>query len=218
MAKASASEETQSKQTTAKTKTRVVKHPALNALFWIVIISSLVSFGVWYAQQATVDRLRADKEVLTKQANDAKEAQKKAEADAAAAQKEAAAASASSASTVPPVTKANIVAAIESKNYAALDGYMDANVEYAIAASGATGKVTKDKAIAQLSYLNAATEPWNFALSAATLAKYKEGSYKSYLSDDVIFGVSANKYFVSFRLNSAGKIDQLFMAGSTDLL
>ena len=98
------------------------------------------------------------------------------------------------------------------------ESYMADKITYAIAASSGQGTLTKAQAIKQLEYLNNGTKPWNFNIQAATITKYKAGAYSTYLNDDVIFGVSGNKYFVSFHLDSNNKIDQFFISSSTDIL
>lgn len=185
------------------------------ALQTIFFVGALLA-GMWYYQQLKIEELTSQKADVAKQLEEAKTAQKKAETELADTQKELA--SAGNAATVPPLLKQNVAAAVQSGNYAALDGYLADKVNYAIAASSAQGSLTKAQAIKQLEYLNSGTSPWNFDISTATLTKYKAGSYSTYLNDDVIFGTSGNKFFVSFRLDANNKIDQIFMASSTDLL
>lgn len=186
---------------------------ALQIIFWIAVFVA----GMWYYQQLKINELNDQKAEVTKQLQESRAAQKKAEAELADAQKELASTS-TSVTTVPPLLKQNVEAAVSSGNYAALDGYMADKITYALAASSGAGTLTKAQAIKQLEYLNSGTSPWNFAIATATLTKYKSGAYSTYLNDDVIFGVSGNKYFVSFHLDSNNKIDQFFIASSTDLL
>jgi hypothetical protein len=108
--------------------------------------------------------------------------------------------------------------ALDTGNLSQLRPYLAHSVNYAIAASGAYGTISPDGAIKQLSYFKDDHGPWNFAIPAATLEKFKSGSYRRYLGDDTYFGVSAGKGFISVRVNSAGQIDQFFMAIDTDLL
>lgn len=186
---------------------------AIQVLFWMAVFVA----GMWYYQQLKINELNDQKAELTKQSQEAKAAQKKAEAELADTQKQLAASS-TTVTVVPPLLKQNVEAAVSSGNYAAIDGYMADKVSYAIAASSGQGTLTKVQAIKQLEYLNSGTAPWNFNIAAATLTKYKAGAYSTYLNDDVIFGASGNKYFVSFHLDSNNKIDQFFIASSTDLL
>lgn len=185
----------------------------LQAIFWIGVLLA----GMWYYQQLKIDQLTSQKTEIAKQLEESKAAQKKAEKELADAQEQLAATS-TSVTVVPPLLLQNVAAAVSSGNYAAIDGYLADKVSYAIAASSGQGTLTKAQAIKQLEYLNNGTAPWNFNIANATITKYKAGAYSSYINDDVIFGVSGNKYFVSFRLDSNNKIDQLFIASSTDLL
>lgn len=186
---------------------------AIKWLFWI----GLLLAGMWYYQQLKIEELTDQKAEVSKQLQESKAAQKKAEEKLAEAQKQLAETS-TSVTVVPPLLLQNVTAAVESGNYAALDGYMADKITYAIAASSGQGTLTKAQALKQLEYLNSGTKPWNFNIDSAVLVKYKSGAYATYLNDDVIFGVSGNKYFVSFHLDSNNKIDQFFISSSTDIL
>lgn len=186
---------------------------AIKLLFWIGVLLA----GMWYYQQLKIQELTDQKAEVTKQLQESKAAQKKAEEKLADAQKQLENAS-TTVTVVPPLLLQNVVTAVESGNYAALDSYMADRVSYAIAASSGQGTLTKAQALKQLEYLNNGTKPWNFNLETSTLTKYKAGAYATYLNDDVIFGVSGNKYFVSFHLDSNNKIDQFFISSSTDIL
>lgn len=117
-------------------------------------------------------------------------------------------------------TKANIKAAIASDNTAALEGYMAASVTVIRAATDGpdNGAQTPAQAIKNLDYLKGATDPWNFELPAATLAKYRTGDYKQFFPETAVVGKSDNNYVVSFTFNSDGKISGIFMSVSADLL
>jgi hypothetical protein len=125
---------------------------------------------------------------------------------------------------VPATTKPsaatieNIKASITSGNTAALEGYMAPTVHVVIAASEGVGDRTPTQAVSDLSYLNNATDPWNFDLPAATLTSWRAGSYASYFPTDAVVGKSANDYVISFTFNSSGKISGVFMAVNSDLL
>lgn len=114
--------------------------------------------------------------------------------------------------------KENVTASVESKNTAALEGYMADNVTVVIAASEKGGSVPKVQAIKDLNYLSTGTMPWNFDLDEATLNAYKAGFYKQYFEGNTIVGKSANDLVVVFRVNSDGKIDSVFMAANAGLL
>lgn len=186
---------------------------ALQTLFFVGVLVG----GVWYYQELKIKDLNEQKAEVTKQLQESKAAQKKAEEELADAQKQLAATS-KNVTTVPPLLKQTVVSSVQSGNYTALDPYMADKVSYAIASSSGQGTLTKAQAIKQLEYLNSGTSPWNFDIAEETLTKYKAGAYSSYLNDDVLFGTSGNKFFVSFHLDSNNKIDQFFIASSTDLL
>lgn len=112
----------------------------------------------------------------------------------------------------------NIKASITSSNTAALEGYMAATVRVILAASEGVGDRTPTQAIADLSYLDSATDPWNFDLPVATLTGYRDGTYASYFPETAVVGKSANNYVVSFTFNSGGKISGIFVTPSDDLL
>lgn len=120
--------------------------------------------------------------------------------------------------TISAALKENIAAAISSKNTAALEGYMASSVSVVIAGTEKGGAESAAQAVADLAYLNNATSPWDFNLSAATLTSFKNGFYGNYFGDNTYAGQSANKYVVSFEVNSSGKISIIFMAVSSDLL
>ncbi|PJE65370.1 hypothetical protein COU91_02020 [Candidatus Saccharibacteria bacterium CG10_big_fil_rev_8_21_14_0_10_47_8] len=121
--------------------------------------------------------------------------------------------------TISDSLKENTAAAIESQNTAALEGYMASSVTVVVAASEKGGAETATQAVKDLDYLNSGTSPWDFKLSDATLASFGNGSYGKYFgADTTIVGQSANKYVVSFGVNTSGKIDTVFMAASADLL
>ena len=113
---------------------------------------------------------------------------------------------------------ANIKASITSKNTAALEGYMADSVTVVLAASESAASKTPTQAIASLSYLDSATEPWNFELDSVTLASYAAGDYATYFKDDSIVGKAANGYVIVFNFNDAAKINGIFMSSSADLL
>lgn len=115
-------------------------------------------------------------------------------------------------------TLENIKASITSGNTAALEGYMAASVNVILAASEAYGPQTPTQAITDLQYLDNATDPWDFALPAATLASYKAGGYSAYFTDDALVGQSADKYLISFQFDSSGKINGIFMTNNADAL
>ena len=112
----------------------------------------------------------------------------------------------------------NIKAAISSKNYAALEGYIAATATIILAASEGLGPRTRTEAIADMNYLSGGTDPWNFALPAATITAWSGGDYATYISSAVLVGKSANGYVVALKFNTSGDITDVFMTNSADLL
>jgi hypothetical protein len=120
--------------------------------------------------------------------------------------------------TISAALKEIMAAAITSGNSSALEAYMASSVNVSVAASGKTGAESPAQAVSDLNYLSTGTNPWNFSLSAATIVIFKAGAYGRYFGDTTYVGESANKYVVSFGVNSAGKIDTVFMTNNSDLL
>ncbi len=176
-----------------------------------LLLAVLPAYGVWYWQQ---NEAKQQQEQLQDKIDELQKAKEKLE-------KAAKELSAKAADTCPAglteTQTENVQASIESMNTAALDQLMTDTVEVTFAASEKGGNVTKSQAIADLAYLSSATMPWNWNIDQPTLDGYKNGDYNIYLSDDNIFGVGANKYFVSFRVK-CGEIDQVFVSSSRDLL
>ena len=74
------------------------------------------------------------------------------------------------------------------------------------------------EAIGDLKYVENAADPWDLALTSATLNSYADGSYGQYFPSDALVGKSADNYVISFTFNEAGKIDGIFMASDASLL
>ena len=185
----------------------------------VVLALVMLAFGaaggyIWRDREANnLDKLRTDEISSLRQKST------NLENDLEAAKKKAAASSSTIENTAPSAaTLDSIKDAIKSGNTAALEGYMAASVNVILAASEAYGPQTPTQAIKDLDYLNSATDPWDFALSSTTLAKYQSGDYKQYFPTTALVGQSANDYVVSFQFDSSGKINGIFMTVSADLL
>ncbi|MCB9822663.1 hypothetical protein H6800_00120 [Candidatus Nomurabacteria bacterium] len=123
------------------------------------------------------------------------------------------------ATEVSATVKANVEAAISSKNTAALESYMADSVKVIIAASEGIGDRTPVQAVNDLDYLNSATDPWDFDLPAATIDDWQTGDYASYFPETLrVIGRSSNSYVVVFKFNASEKITDIFMAVNDDLL
>ena len=114
--------------------------------------------------------------------------------------------------------KENTAAAIDSKNTAALEGYMANSVNVVVAGSEHNVTDTAMQAVTELGYFKDSVSPWNFSLDAATLTSYKNGSYGQFFGTNTIVGKSTDGMVVSFRVNASSKIDVVFMAAQASLL
>ncbi len=159
-------------------------------------------------KQAQIDKLNQEKSELQKQLDEAA-----AKDDAAADDEAAAENTAPSASDLE-----NIEASITSGNTAALEGYMAKKVTVILAASECCGSRTPAQAVADVAYVEAGTDPWDFSLPQATLDGYAAGDYAQYFPDDALVGKSANDYVISFTFNADGDIKGIFMTGNADVL
>lgn len=116
-------------------------------------------------------------------------------------------------------TLENIATAFTSKNTAALEGYMAPSVRVVYAASEMSKDLSPTAAVKAMDYVNSgAVGPWDFALNAATLAKYGSGDYKDYFKATTLVGRSSNGYVVAINFNSDAKINGIFASASDALL
>lgn len=114
--------------------------------------------------------------------------------------------------------RANIKAALDTKNTAAFVTYTTDPVKYVLAASEYGGDVSAVEAATSLEYTHAATGPWGFTLPAATIASYEAGFYTDYFDVNTYTGKAASGMVVAFDFNCDGKISQIFVAAHEDLL
>lgn len=120
--------------------------------------------------------------------------------------------------TVSEAVKTAIRNALETKDYTTLGVHMTPSVNVVLAASEKGGEVPQATAITDLKYLDSATLPWNFSLSAATIASYEAHFYAPYFDDNTYAGKSANDLVVSFDFDSCSKINKVFISASEDIL
>ncbi len=114
--------------------------------------------------------------------------------------------------------KENIRAAIDTKNYAALEGYMATNVSVILEATECCGSLSAADATKQLEYLNDATSPWNFDQTNATIKQIKTQEPTKYGPDTAYVGIAANEYTVSFKFDANNKINGITMAVTYKLI
>lgn len=115
--------------------------------------------------------------------------------------------------------KNNIIAAMNSGNFAALEGSMASQVNLVIAGSEKGGKEAAATAVDDMSYLNGVTPPWNFSLPAATTTDvWAKNFYGQYFSGKFFAGSTQANEVVSFEFDSCSKINTVFMASDAALL
>jgi hypothetical protein len=131
------------------------------------------------------------------------------------------ASSSTTCSAVRPIssTVESIMDSISSGNTAALNGYMAPSVNVILAASEGMGAQTPSQAVSDITnFISDATSPWDFSLSASVLSSYSGGGYGKYFSTIAVVGKSANGKVISFMFDCNGKINQVFMAASREML
>lgn len=113
----------------------------------------------------------------------------------------------------------NVEAAFNSKNLAALEGYMAKKVTVTIAASECCGSLSASDATSEINtQLGSATTPWDFDLDEATISKYQSGDYAQYFPEGATVGQSKNNYVVSITFDDSGDIESVFITGDSSLL
>jgi len=111
----------------------------------------------------------------------------------------------------------NIEAAVSSKNYAALEGYMKNTVIVTLYASECCGQISKAKATGQMSYLSSSQGSWDFSQESSVRNKLIENNPQNF-SSDMIIGISSDKYAVGFKLNSQNEIEKIIIVPSYNLI
>lgn len=192
-------------------------------MIYYIIIALLLIGGAgayWWRNDKASRQQETDQAKITELQSEVASLKKAAEASTndASADTPAEAAAETPAEVPTAAVKENVIASIKSGNTAALEGYMASTVSVIIAASEGVGDRTPTEAISDLAYLDSATDPWDFALPAATLTGYQTGDYKAYFKTNSVVGKSADGKVVSFNFSSAGKINGIFMSVSDDLL
>jgi hypothetical protein len=113
----------------------------------------------------------------------------------------------------------NIAAAVSSGNTAALEGYLARSVNFIIAASECCGPLTPLEAIGELEYLNFATGPWTYPVSAASIAEYRTHFYGQYFPDGSFVMASSDDdpFVISFQFTGE-KISGIFISAGESFL
>lgn len=113
--------------------------------------------------------------------------------------------------------RANVAAAVESGNTAAIQSHLSSSVMLIQAATECCGPVGPTQAIESLDYLSGAASPWDFNLDAATIDSYQAGYYSQYIPEGAFVGRSADGYVVAFTIDG-DHISGIFMSVSDELL
>lgn len=116
----------------------------------------------------------------------------------------------------PSATIESIKAAVESKNYAALEGYMAPSVSVVLYASECCGLLSGTKATQQLSYLTSGTSPWEFPITGPLINQLEvadPGNFKN-----AVIAIASNRYTAAFRLNNKFLIENIIMVADYKLL
>lgn len=109
----------------------------------------------------------------------------------------------------PSATIENIKASVESKNYAALEGYMTNKVSVILYASECCGLISKQEAVSQMDYLNNGKAPWDFSDNNPIAQKLETADPENFKGN--IIGIASNGTTVSFHLNDEFLVDRVFM-------
>jgi hypothetical protein len=113
----------------------------------------------------------------------------------------------------------NIKDSVTSKNTAALEGYMANKLDVILAASEGVGERTPTQAVSDTTgFISDAEDPWNFALPAAILSSYADGSYGKYFPDGAVVGKSADGKVIAFSFDCNGEIKTVFYTPDSGLL
>jgi hypothetical protein len=108
--------------------------------------------------------------------------------------------------------KENLIAAIETGNYQAIESFMTDEVVVILEASGCCGDLSKEDAAQQLDYLNEAQGPWNFDQTNQTIMQLKEVEPEKYGPETSLVGIASNEYVVVFKFDDNHNVSGITMA------
>lgn len=113
---------------------------------------------------------------------------------------------------------ANILAAIETGNTAAIESYLSNPVNFIIAASECCGPVTPVEAIANLDYAEGGADPWTVT-PEGTVDVYRTGFYVDYFPEGafVVESADADPMVISFTI-AGDEITGIFISAGASLL
>ncbi len=112
----------------------------------------------------------------------------------------------------------NIVAALDTDNTAAIEGYLADKVNFILAATECCGLVTPAEAISNLAYVGDAASPWT-ATPETTVNTYRAGFYvDSFPAGALVFSsADADPYVISFVV-IGDHITQIFISNAATML
>lgn len=112
----------------------------------------------------------------------------------------------------------NVKAVFATGNTQPMETYTANPVKVILAASECCGDKSPSEATQEVTaFIEKAGAPWNFSVDAATLAKYRAGSYKEYFPNNAVIGKSGD-LVISFSFDNNGKIKTVFMANGESVL
>ncbi len=175
-----------------------------------LLLAAAVGGGVWYWQKTEKDKLQEKIDEQTAEISELKN-------DSSGASGIEKSESDDEAYVAP--TAETISEAVTAEDYASLQPYMADTVNVIIAASEGLGPRTAAEAAGDLDYLSSGVAPWDFSIDEATLTEWRDNSYASYIPEGAIIGqASSDGPVVSFQLNAAGKITDIFMAVAGEIM
>lgn len=112
----------------------------------------------------------------------------------------------------------NIVAALDTDNTAAIEGYLADPVNFILAATECCGLVTPAEAISDLAYVGDAATPWT-ETPETTVTTYRAGFHVDYFPAGalVFSSADADPYVISFVV-TGDHITQIFISNAATLL
>lgn len=175
-----------------------------------ILLAASVGLLAWVYMQAEADKKKLSDE----------KAQLQVQIDLlmASASPEASAAPAACNDTPSDSMKANIKDALDSKNTAVFETYVTDPVIFVLAGTEKGGQDSAAEAAQGMSYTHSATGPWDFDLSAETIANYEAGFYRDYFDANTYAGKADSGMVASFDFDCDGKIKQIFISASEDML
>jgi hypothetical protein len=116
----------------------------------------------------------------------------------------------------PSVAIDSFSTSIPAKKYSDMAEYMTPNVTIIKYGTSCCGLLTKAKAINEMSYLNGAFGPWNFADNNPLSPKFTKADPDNF--QHAFIGTSANNYAVGLELNDNYLITKVILVGDYRLI